>query len=145
MAELRRISNHFLSGVDNAKTATNSDDTPIGDAPTPSPTEQREIIDISDDSVKGDTPLQTNPPTKKRSRPRVSDTPHKINAASKPWGTILAKETFQLDDFLQRAYNSGGSDRVREDFDINLANAGRGGSPIRPDPTRIRSGYRPLP
>ena len=74
----------------------------MADAPTPGTIEQREVIDISDDNVKRETPSQTNPPTKKRGRPRVSDTPHKVNAASKPWGTILAKETFQLDDVFQR-------------------------------------------
>ena len=41
----------ITSGADNAETAINSDDTPTGDAPPPSPTEQREIITISDNSA----------------------------------------------------------------------------------------------
>ena len=32
----------------------------------------------------------------------ITDAPHKSNASSKQWGTILAKETFQLDASLQR-------------------------------------------
>lgn len=101
-----------------------SDDNLMGDVSSSSAAGQRGIITISDDTVLGETALQTNPSVarkismatspsvarntlsvtsnRKRGRPPVSDTPHKINASSKQWGTILAKETFQLDDFLQQ-------------------------------------------
>ena len=72
--------------------------------------EQPENITVSDDTVRGETvrtdpsvarqtSLSTSPAVdrKQRGRPRLFDTPPKINASSKNWGTILEKATFELD------------------------------------------------
>ena len=85
--------------------------------------ENDEPVTVDDDTIQEDTSLQIEPSavgetsltasysvgrrmlvpsTRRRDRPRVSDTPHKSNASSKQWGTVLAKETFQLDASLQR-------------------------------------------
>ena len=123
IARKTSLSTSPFSGFDNAETVTNSDDTQMGDVSFSSSTENRENIIVSDNTFLGETLLQTNPSiarktslstspsvvgktsgtsNRKRGRPPVSDTPHKIHTSSRQWGTILAKETFQLDDFLQQ-------------------------------------------
>ena len=119
---LQQIANHFSGRVDIDAAVTNSD-TPMADALPLRLIENDEPVTVDDDTIQEDTSLQIEPSavgetsltashsvgrrmlvpsTRRRDRPRVSDAPHKSNASSKQWGTVLAKETFQLDASLQR-------------------------------------------